>query len=129
MKSVYVNFLCDKLGVKMWQVEQGIALLGEGATVPFIARYRKERTGGMDEAQLAELKHWHLKFQEMEKRKASILETIQEKEQLTPALQEAIEHHLQAAADCILRLNRHSVPNHLIACPNRMWDCLVVRIS
>ena len=96
MKSVYVNFLCDKLGVKMWQVEQGIALLEEGATVPFIARYRKERTGGMDEAQLAELKHWHLKFQEMEKRKASILETIQEKEQLTPALQEAIEQSVDA---------------------------------
>lgn len=91
MKAVYVNLLCEKLGVKAWQVEQGITLLEEGATVPFISRYRKERTGGMDEAQVAELKYWHQRFLDLEKRKASIVETIREQEKMTPDLQQAID--------------------------------------
>lgn len=90
MNTIYVNFLCDKLGVRAWQVEQGVSLLDEGATVPFISRYRKERTGGMDEAQIAELKHWHLKFAELDKRKESICETIRNQDKLTPELEAAI---------------------------------------
>ena len=91
MNTIYVNFLCEKLGVRAWQVEQGVSLLEEGATVPFISRYRKERTGGMDEAQIAELKHWHQKFDELEKRKQSIRETIQGLDKLTPELAQAID--------------------------------------
>ena len=50
-----------------WQVENCVELIEEGATVPFISRYRKERTGTLDEVQVAEIKHYVSKFDELEK--------------------------------------------------------------
>ena len=49
MKSIYIDFIAEKLLVKDWQVENCATLFEEGCTIPFISRYRKERTGGLDD--------------------------------------------------------------------------------
>ena len=91
MKAIYVKYISEYLQVKDWQVENCAALFEEGCTIPFISRYRKERTGGLDDEQVAGIRHWIDVFAEMEKRKASILATIASQEKLTPELQSAIE--------------------------------------
>ncbi len=90
MESLYVNHIAELMSVAPWRVEHCVELIAEGATVPFISRYRKERTGGLDEAQVAEIKHYSAKFEELEKRKASVLETIASQEKLTPELEKRI---------------------------------------
>ena len=92
MKDIYVNHIAGELGVKAWQVENCVELFDEGCTVPFISRYRKERTGGLTDIEVAEIKHWNEVFAEMEKRKASILGTIGEQGKLTPELRTEIEN-------------------------------------
>lgn len=94
MKSLYIKEIARKLGVKDWQVENCVGLFEEGATIPFISRYRKEKTGGLDDAAVAEVKHWNEVFSEMEKRKAGILTTIEEQGKLTPELRIQIENCL-----------------------------------
>lgn len=91
MKAIYVKYISEYLQVKDWQVENCAALFEEGCTIPFISRYRKERTGGLDDEQVAGIRHWTDVFAEMEKRKASILATIASQEKLTPELRSAIE--------------------------------------
>lgn len=83
------------MSVNEWQVEHCAELLAEGATVPFISRYRKERTGQLDEVQVAEIKHWCLKFEELDKRKESVLKSISEQEKLTPELEKQIAACIQ----------------------------------
>ena len=58
MNKLYTDHIASILQVKTWQVENCVELLEEGATGPFISRYRKERTGTLDEIQVAEIKHW-----------------------------------------------------------------------
>ncbi len=94
MKSLYINEIARKLSIKDWQVENCIGLFEEGATIPFISRYRKEKTGGLDDMAVAEIKHWSDVFSEMEKRKAGILSTIEEQGKLTPDLKSKIENCL-----------------------------------
>ena len=94
MKSLYIKEIARKLGVKDWQVENCVGLFEDGATIPFISRYRKEKTGGLDDAAVAEVKHWNEVFSEMEKRKAGILATIEEQGKLTPELRIQIENCL-----------------------------------
>lgn len=77
MERIYIRYIAARLQVKEWQVENCAALFEEGATIPFISRYRKERTGGLDEVSVAEIRHWTDVFVEMEKRKATVLETIE----------------------------------------------------
>jgi len=91
MKEIYVNHIASLLGVKAWQVENCADLFAEGCTIPFISRYRKERTGGLNDIDVAEIKHWTDVFAEMEKRKTSILGTIEEAGKLTPELKDKIE--------------------------------------
>lgn len=91
MKAIYIKYISEYLQVKDWQVENCAALFEEGCTIPFISRYREERTGGLDDEQVAGIRHWTDVFAEMEKRKASILATIASQEKLTPELQSAIE--------------------------------------
>lgn len=90
MLAIYIDFIASKLSISKWQVEHTIELLEEGATIPFISRYRKERTGALDEGEVAEVKHLHARFEELEKRKQYILETIQEQGNLTEQLSEKI---------------------------------------
>ena len=68
MKDLYVKHIAKMLGVQAWQVENCRELLTDGCTVPFISRYRKERTGGLSDMEVAEIKHWADVFDEMEKR-------------------------------------------------------------
>ncbi len=97
MKKIYIDCIAGKLGVKDWQVENCVRLFEEGSTIPFISRYRKEKTGGLDDAAVAEVKHWNDVFSEMEKRKESILSTIEEQGKLTGDLKARIENCLVAS--------------------------------
>ena len=56
MKQLYIDFISNTVGVVAWRVENTLKLLSEGATVPFISRYRKEMTGGLDETMVAQIK-------------------------------------------------------------------------
>lgn len=82
--------------MKDWQVENCAALFEEGATIPFISRYRKERTGGLDDVAVAEIRHWTDVFVEMEKRKETVLETISNAGALTADLRKRIENCVEA---------------------------------
>lgn len=88
--KLYIRYISGKMSVKEWQIEHCLQLLDEGATVPFISRYRKEATGNLDEVQVAEVKHYYLAFTELDKRKESVLKTISEQEKLTPELEKRI---------------------------------------
>ena len=91
MKEIYLKKIAEELGVKIWQVENTVELLSQGATVPFISRYRKERTGSLDEVEIAQIKHLAEGFDAMEKRKEGILATIGEAGVLTEELRKQIE--------------------------------------
>ncbi|MCB1914033.1 MAG: RNA-binding transcriptional accessory protein, partial [Rhodocyclaceae bacterium] len=82
--------LAEELNVKTAQVQAAVGLLDEGATVPFIARYRKEVTGGLDDLQLRELETRLRYLREMEERRQVILDSIGEQEKLTPQLEKQI---------------------------------------
>lgn len=96
MKNIYIEHIARILQVKDWQVENCAKLFEEGATIPFVSRYRKERTGGLDEVAVAEIRHWTDVFAEMEKRKATILETISQAGGLTQELRSKIENSVEA---------------------------------
>lgn len=88
-KSLY-SIISNHLGISLKQVSATIKLIDEGATVPFISRYRKEATMGLDEVEIDNIKNTTSKFRELEKRKLSILETIKEQGKLTPHLEQII---------------------------------------
>ena len=96
MKDLYIKHIASLLGVQTWQVENCAELFADGCTIPFISRYRKERTGGLNDIDVAEIKHWCEVFAEMEKRKASILGTISEQGALTDELRSKIENCLSS---------------------------------
>ncbi|HML41984.1 MULTISPECIES: Tex family protein [Hyphomicrobium] len=78
--------IADELRVAAGQVAAAVTLLDEGATVPFIARYRKEKTGGLDDTQLRTLSERLVYLRELEDRRASILKSVEEQGKLTPEL-------------------------------------------
>src|SRR5690554_368827 len=86
----YASKISDLLGLNTSQVSNTLALLDEGATIPFIARYRKEMTSGLDEVQLADIRDLSKRLQELDKRKEAILKSIEEQGKLTPELQQQI---------------------------------------
>ncbi|BAZ06919.1 Tex family protein [Calothrix sp. NIES-3974] len=89
------EYLATELNLKPFQVENALALFAEGATIPFIARYRKERTGEMDEVQLRDLLDQYNYLTELEARKQTILNAIAEQGKLTDELQAKIVACLQ----------------------------------
>ena len=91
MKELYIQHIAGLLGLKDWQVENCAELFADGDTIPFISRYRKEKTGGMDDAEVAEVRHWVDVFTEMEKRKETILKVIADAGALTDELRGRIE--------------------------------------
>jgi len=91
MQQEIIEIIAKNLGVQIGQVSNTITLLNEGATVPFISRYRKERTGSLDEVQILQVKEQYDKFCELEKRKTTILKTIEEQELLNEELQTRIK--------------------------------------
>lgn len=92
MQNKTIEIIAQTLGIKTSQVSNTVNLFKEGATVPFISRYRKERTGSLDEVQIQQIKEQNEKFGELEKRKETVLKTIDEQEKLTPELKTRIEN-------------------------------------
>jgi uncharacterized protein len=90
MMNKIIQIISQNLGIRENQVSNTISLLNEGATVPFISRYRKERTGSLDEVQVLIIKELNEKYTELEKRKETVLKTIEEQELLTPELKNRI---------------------------------------
>lgn len=86
-----LSWIIESTSLKRFQVENCVELLQEGATVPFIARYRKERTGELDEVQIRAVEEQLGYFCELEERRHSILKSIEEQGKLTPELQDSIE--------------------------------------
>ncbi|MBQ5603602.1 MAG: RNA-binding transcriptional accessory protein [Bacteroidales bacterium] len=91
MEKIYISYIAERLQVKDWQVENCVSLFDDGATIPFISRYRKERTGGLDEVSVAEIRHWADVFTEVEKRKATVLQAVEAAGALTPELASKIK--------------------------------------
>src|SRR6476659_10776966 len=83
--------IAEELGVAPGQVAAAVELLGEGSTVPFIARYRKEKTGSLDDTQLRKLEERLGYLRELEERRATVLKSIEEQGKLTPDLRAAVE--------------------------------------
>jgi Transcriptional accessory protein len=83
--------ISGELQLREQQVKNTIDLLEEGATIPFISRYRKERTGSLDEVQIAAIKDWYEKLSELEKRKQTVLNSIEEQGKLTDDLRSRID--------------------------------------
>src|SRR5438445_8658227 len=104
MKPISLR-IAEELGVREQQVAAAIALLDGGATVPFIARYRKEATGTLDDAQLRTLEERLTYLRELEERRAAILASITEQGKLTDELRAQIE-----AADTKARLEDLYLP-------------------
>ena len=98
------QFIAPIVGISERQTQNTIQLLDEGATVPFIARYRKEMTGQLDEVQILAIKEQYQKFQEVEKRREAILKSIEEQGKLTSELRKLLEntYHLQSLEDIYL---------------------------
>ena len=86
-----IKQLTQSTSFSFHQVQNVVRLIDEGATIPFMSRYRKEATGGMDEVQLADLREQYDKLCELIKRKATVLKSIEEQEKLTPELRQRIE--------------------------------------
>ncbi len=91
MTTLFHTLIAKQMQLPAGQVERTIKLLDEGATIPFISRYRKEMTGGLDEVQIGLIKDLLDKLTELKRRKETILSSIEEQGKLTPALRERIE--------------------------------------
>ncbi len=84
--NIFARIIAERLGIRERQVEGTLTLLDDGATIPFIARYRKERTGSLDEVQIAAIAEQNDRFKELAKRKETIIKTITEQDKMTPEL-------------------------------------------
>lgn len=89
--SNYATIIANGLNISQRQVERTIELLESGATVPFIARYRKEATGSLNEVQIAAIRDLLLKLKELDKRREAVLSSIEEQGKLTPELRTQLE--------------------------------------
>ena len=89
--EIFSRMIATALNIAVHQVENTLSLLNGGATIPFISRYRKEATGGLDEVQIGEIKERYNKLTETAKRKETILKTIDEQGKLTADLKKRID--------------------------------------
>ena len=89
--EIFSKMIATALNIAVHQVENTLSLLNGGATIPFISRYRKEATGGLDEVQIGEIKERSDKLTEIAKRKETILKTIEEQGKLSTELKKRIE--------------------------------------
>ncbi|MDP4228542.1 MAG: Tex-like N-terminal domain-containing protein, partial [Bacteroidota bacterium] len=91
MRKSYNQIIAENLGIRLQQVENTVKLLSDGATVPFISRYRKELTGSLDEVQIGSVKEQLAKLQEIDARRETILKSVEEQGKLTDELKGKIE--------------------------------------
>ena len=105
----YANIIATSLELNQTKVANTLALLDEGCTIPFISRYRKEKTGGLDEVQIANISQWKDKLTELAKRKETICKTIEELGKLTPELKSRIDNTWDSTTleDIYLPLRAH----------------------
>lgn len=89
--ELFHKMISSALNIAVKQISSTLSLLNDGATIPFISRYRKEATGGLDEVQIGNIKEQYDKLCELNKRKETILSTIEEQGKLTPELKSRIE--------------------------------------
>ena len=89
-KNIFAQLIAQQLNLQERAVNNTLALLDEGCTIPFISRYRKERTGGLDEVQIAAISTQYERFKEIQKRKETVLKTIADLDKLTPELEKRI---------------------------------------
>jgi len=94
MLKRYIAFIAKELNITEVQTENTIVLLENGATIPFISRYRKEMTGSLDEVQVANIRNRLDQLKELDKRRSSILASVKEQEKLTPELEDQINNAL-----------------------------------
>ena len=90
-KNIFAKLIANALQLQEKAVANTLSLLEEGCTIPFISRYRKERTGGLDEVQIAAISDRFDKLKEIEKRKETVIKTITDLEKMTPELQQRID--------------------------------------
>lgn len=90
-KNVFSCLIANQLGIDQKFVEATLCLIDEGCTIPFIARYRKERTGGLDEVQIAAISDRYEKLLDIQKRKETVIKTITDLEKMTPQLADRID--------------------------------------
>ncbi len=88
--NVYAKQIAEILKLSVSQVDKTLTLLADGATIPFISRYRKEATGSLDEVQITDIRDKHKQLFELDKRKEAVIESIREQEKLTPDLEQRI---------------------------------------
>jgi uncharacterized protein len=100
-----IGLIAKKLGLHEWQVENTIRLFDDGATIPFISRYRKEMTGSLDEVKLLHIKEEYERLKELDARKESVIKSIEEQEKMTPELLQKI-----GAADTMAELEDIYLP-------------------
>lgn len=94
--NIFTKRIATQLNLPEQKVENTLALLEEGCTIPFISRYRKEKTGGMDEVQIAQIAEKNDKCKEIAKRKETIIKTITEQGKMNTELQQRIENCWEA---------------------------------
>jgi len=91
MDEKHIQIISKELSISVQQIKSTLMLFAQGATIPFVARYRKEITGGLDEVQLAAIRDRKEKLEEIDKRRKSILASLKENELLTPELKNQLE--------------------------------------
>ncbi len=91
MPELLTKIVAERTGLPLKKVANTLQLLGEGATIPFISRYRKEATGSLDEVAIADIQREYKKLEELEKRKQTILGAVEEQGKLTDELRRRIE--------------------------------------
>lgn len=89
--QIYAQLISKETGISLLHIGNTLKLIDEGSTVPFISRYRKEMTGSLDEVKVADIKDRYEKLQELQKRKETVLKTIEAQEKLTDELRLKIE--------------------------------------
>lgn len=89
--KTYQKLISEKINLEAWKVSNTLDLISEGATIPFISRYRKEATGGLDETLIRDIRDLYDKFIEIDKRREAILKTISEQGALTDELKQKID--------------------------------------
>jgi len=94
MNEKYAKLIADKLGIREIQVRNTAFLFSQGATVPFISRYRKEQTGTLNEVQVAQIQQEIKKYEELDKRRESIIESIEGQNKMTDDLRKKLDEAL-----------------------------------
>lgn len=117
MNKQQIQLISNSVGVMTQQVQNTINLFDEGGTVPFIARYRKEATGSLDEVQILDIKELWTKLKDADKRRESIIKSIEEQGKMTPELLQKLQnsYYLQALEDLYLPYKQKRKTRAIIA--------------